>query len=342
MRKVLDVERPTVAVYKRYSHFLAIMEKDKEALGWVINHFLQLQTEKPIEEDVHWLSFYTGHNLLARHCNNPFLYIQEIETKLVSSLTDLGQFIINCINNDQFVYINCNSYYIPNSTYYLKHHKRSQILVTGYHLEEGLIYYMDYSLRGHYELLSLPISNFTDAAMQGFVGEPNNRAKILVIEREKDVKYQFNIRLAYNLLSDYLHARNTYERFSVFPKPRDHALFGMGIYSDFSRYIELLGENNTKVYHTVLPYQVLMEHKRCLSLLIQYLTEHSYIEHSDELILAFAKIDEKALILRNTYIKYHLSKDISLKKRLLFHLDEIKNMELDSIPKLIAILEKRI
>ncbi|WP_410768008.1 hypothetical protein [Fontibacillus sp. BL9] len=340
MRKILQVEKPTVAVYKRYSHFLGIMEKDKEALTWVINHFLQLQSEKSMEEDIHWLSFYTGHPLLVRHCNNPFLYIQEIETELVSSLTDLAQFIIKCINNDQYVYINCNSYYIPNSVYYLKYHKRSQVLVCGYDSEEGLIYYMDYSLRHRYEMLSLPISDFLAAAKQGNVDEPNNRAKILIIEQEKNAKYQFNIRLAYDLLEDYLHARNTFERFPVFPKPRDQALFGMNIYSELSRYTALMGENNSKVHQTVLPYQVFMEHKRCLSLLVQYLTKHSYIECSEQLIQAFATIEDKARILRNAYIRYHLNLDISMKERQLIRLNEVKNLEFDAISKLVTSLEK--
>lgn len=307
MRKVLPIQMPTVAGYKRYAHYLAIMENNPAAKPWVFNHFLQLHTERSMEDDIHWLSFYMGEYFMFRHANNPFLYYQEVEASLASAIMGLGEFLRLCIGRGQYVYLECDCFYLPHSGYFEQVHRRSQVLVIGYDAAGQQFIVMDYSPRNLYEAIEISESELLAAAKSGYEIEVNNRSKMILVEQEKDVSYSFNFELAYHLLEDYLLGRNTYDRFPIFSKPRENAVFGVQIYDELRRHIGLMRARDSRVKQSLLPYHILWEHKKCLSGLLDYLVENERMDAPLELQDQLSAVVQQALLLRNSLLRYFMS-----------------------------------
>ncbi|SFF39845.1 hypothetical protein SAMN04487969_13354 [Paenibacillus algorifonticola] len=335
-KKMLPITIPIVVGYKRYSHFLAVMSNDSKSHAWILNHFIQLYTDKPFEKDIHWLSFYLGEPLIWRHNNNPWIYTQEIELSLINQLTPLDEFIISCIDSNQYVYINCDYFYVPYSNFYGKVNRRSQLLITGYDLEKNEFTLMDY-FNAQYMAVTISIPALVHAAKQGIYGQALNRSKIVVIELNQVEHYEFNLSLASKLLKDYLYARNSYERMPLFTKPREQAAFGIDIYADLQHFLDRIEQQSTP--HSSLPFHILYEHKKCMRLLFDYLIKMGSIEPSAALAEEFSLLVEKTLVLRNLYFKLEISEDLLLIGKMKQGVETIKALEISALEKLIGLID---
>ncbi|WP_338555423.1 hypothetical protein [Paenibacillus sp. KS-LC4] len=337
-KKMLPVTIPIVVGYKRYSHFLAVMSNDEKSQAWILNHFIQLYSDKAFDQDIHWLSFYLGDLLMWRHNNNPWLYNQEMEFSLINQWTDLDKFIISCIDKNQYVYINCDYYYVPYSNFYGKVNRRSQLLITGYDLEKNEFTLMDY-FNAQYRAVTVSIPALVNAAKQGNSGRALNRSKIVLIELNQVEHYEFNLSLASKLLKDYLYAGNTYERMPLFKKPREHAAFGMAIYADLQQFLDRIQQQST--VHSSLPFHILYEHKKCMRLLYDRLIQSGSIEPSAALADELSLLIEKSLVLRNLYFKLEISEDLHLIGKMKQSVETIKALEISALEKLIALIDGR-
>ncbi|PWV94272.1 hypothetical protein DFQ01_13359 [Paenibacillus cellulosilyticus] len=337
----MPIQMPSVAGYKRYAHLLAIMENNPAATPWVYNHFLQLHTERAMEQDIHWLSFYMGEYFMFRHTNNPFLYYQEVEVSFMSTMMEMDEFLKLCIDRGQYVYIECDCFYLLHSISFEKVHRRSQVLVIGYDCADGQFIVMDYSTRNHYEAIEISMSQLVTAVKSGCAIDANNRSKMLLIQPEKDAAYPFNFELAYHLLDDYLHGRNTYDRFPVFRKPRENAVFGVQVYDELRRHIELMRARDSRVRPSLLPYHILWEHKKCLSGLVEYLAANKDIEVQSELRNQLSSVVKQALLLRNSLVRSFISdQNEKLIHNIDRRLDQLQEEETAAIEQLLLLLRQ--
>ncbi|GMK39941.1 hypothetical protein PCCS19_29960 [Paenibacillus sp. CCS19] len=342
MRKVLPIQTPSVAGYKRYAHFLAIMENDPASVPWIYNHFLQLHTEKAMEQDIHWLSFYMGEYYMFRHTNNPFLYYQEVEVPFMSTIVAMDELIRRCIDRGQYVFIECDCFYLTHSGYFEQTHRRSQVLVIGYDPAGEQFIVMDYSSRNNqYEAIEMSAAQLLTAAKSAYEIEANNRSKMIIIEQVKDASYPFNLDLAYHLLEDYLLGRNTYERFPIFSRPRENAVYGIRVYDELRRHIGLMRANDGKVRSSLLPYHILWEHKKCLSGLVDYLVTNKQIEERPELQAQLNAVEKQALLIRNAMLRYFISDQ---NERLIASIDEkldqLQTSEAAALEQLLAAMRQ--
>ncbi|MGG4146495.1 hypothetical protein ABEW34_25645 [Paenibacillus algorifonticola] len=271
-----------------------------------------------------------------RHNNNPWIYTQEIELSLINQWTDLDKFIISCIDKNQYVYINCDYFYVPYSNFYGKVNRRSQLLITGYDLEKNEFTLMDY-FNAQYRAVTVSIPALVHAAKQGIYGQALNRSKIVLIELNQVEHYEFNVSLASKLLKDYLYAGHSYERMPLFTKPRERAAFGMAIYADLQQFLDRIQQQST--VHSSLPFHILYEHKKCIRLLYDFLIKTGRIEPSAALADEFSLLIEKTLVLRNLYFKLEISEDLLLIDKMKQGVETIKALEISALEKLIGLID---
>ncbi|WP_341281919.1 hypothetical protein [Paenibacillus sp. FSL H8-0537] len=271
-----------------------------------------------------------------RHNNNPWVYTQEIELSLINQWMELDKFIISCIDKNQYVYINCDYFYVPYSNFYGKVNRRSQLLITGYDLEKNEFTLMDF-FNAQYRAVTISIPALVHAAKQAICGQALNRSKIVLIELNQVEHYEFNVSLASKLLKDYLYAGNSYERMPLFTKPREQAAFGMAIYADLQQFLDRIQQQST--VHSSLPFHILYEHKKCIRLLYDCLIKTGSIEPSAALADEFSLLIEKTLVLRNLYFKLEISEDLLLIGKMKQSVETIKALEISALEKLIGLID---
>jgi hypothetical protein len=340
--KILPVGTPVFSSYKSFAHYLSIMGNKKQSTLWVINHFLQLYTKYDKKDNVHFLDFNIGVYNLHFHPNNPWLNIESIETLRILRLMKLKDLIIDCLEDNRYIYMNCDPFYFPHSYSYQTNHRSSQILIFGYDLEKQIFHFADYSYRTNnkYEKFSLPMSTIVEAATNNKLDETQRIRMIKLM----DLDYSFDFDLAGQLLKDHLHSNNTH-RFhaatqGIYASTREHAVYGMDIYNELDDFLLHMKEEPASL-NMVLPFSILWEHKLGLDLLIKYLIEIGRITaDTDQLLQCSTQLCDKTFAVRNALVKLSISNNYSKLSSIRESLQMVRALEQQLIEKLIPHLSR--
>ncbi|KWX81043.1 hypothetical protein AMQ84_01250, partial [Paenibacillus riograndensis] len=135
------------------------------------------------------------------------------------------------------------------------------------------------------------------------------------------------------LLRDYLYERDTSNRYRAFEGPlpgSDDRTWGLEVYSSLIRAI-----NQIKISPVTLrSLHALYEHKRLMTMRVNYLYSNKFIESSSKLIGFFEQIENESLLIRNLFIKYSLNDNFE-RANLTARLTEVRNLEENCLSVLI-------
>lgn len=325
MKKVLPVGQPVVWTYKNYAIPLSIMANAPESRIWALNRFLQLYTRRDISEDYHWLQFYLIHDSMTdNYSHNPWLSIQTFDSAWIAGHQSVHSFIQARINQNQYVELNGDQYYLPHTYAYAKQHRFSNLLIHGYDDEEQAYHILDftYTTTRQFQSLRIPYSDL----ILHIEGKPTKPLKI--IQLNTDMHAEFNLELVRQLLDDYLHARSTPSRFMMLPQPFEHATFGTGVYAKLEEYIQALIAHTS--YANVLPFHILYEHKKCVKELVEYLNQENMFRNAstaDTILQEAASLWNKSQVFRNYKLKFLRNPDKALFHKMLDMLPDMKERD---------------
>ncbi|WP_248925696.1 hypothetical protein [Paenibacillus hamazuiensis] len=315
--KKLPIKQPFIDGYKHHAMPLSIISLFEESEPWILSNYIQLYTRKYLQ-DVHWLDFYLLDTVMNRP-NNPFVTVQRTDRTVIGPFADPIEVIIRCIEQDKYVPIEGDQYYLPHCNSYMQHHRVSGFLAYGFDREQEIIHIMDYSYTTNNRFESLTLS-FAEMR-QSFLSEvPGGRAqRIWMLKPVSKPKYVFNLNVVQRLLEDYVTGTNHAELTIQF---QDHPLihtadvvYGIRVYDHLEHYLHLLLEEQAG--NNVLPFQVLWEHKKCIGKLLRYLREKEYAAASDHMIEGYSAIEDGAFIIRSTFFKYTKTGDKACLQRIL-------------------------
>ncbi|PWW07315.1 hypothetical protein DFQ01_102207 [Paenibacillus cellulosilyticus] len=337
MSKLLPIYEPIVKSYKHHALKLAMMDKEVN-FPWVISNFIQLYTPYNLFDDpncdYHFLDFY----LLSKNDeSSPWLEIKNIHNLVFKRNQNVIDFMHKAIDDDYYLYLYYDAYYLPHSYSYKKEHSPTNILIHGYNEKDRLVYGYDYSYNGIYKLEVQQIDY--DSFEQSIIHldySNDSWAEYSQMCRPLTVNQMVDISMIIMLLTDYLDAYPSYKRVkdgSYF----GNSYFGIEVYKSLKHYLELLKCNKTT--GNILPFSILWEHKRCLVHLFEYLYRNGVV-HRQELLNPFRILEEQAFNLRNMMLKFMLTKKESLIERMIPIVDAIEQCERSSLSLLVQLLNQ--
>ncbi|MEN6316086.1 MAG: hypothetical protein ABFD25_17785 [Clostridiaceae bacterium] len=352
--KQLPFKTPPIIGYQSYAFPLGIAANYNNYLPWLYSNYIQLKCASNfLERRDLWFDFLDG-NVYG---GIPFLeYDCYVKDDFSCSYDDLVDFIIESINRNSYIYTFVDLFYIPNTFGYQQSHFTHDILVLGYNLSENTLMIGHFDIKGSFSIFNISMIDFHRAFMS-----LECEQKFVILLKMKDENFICNLDIDHikEMLTDYLLSnepssrlgmdfifQNTYhsnEAFinmstyydEVITKMKPDRIYGLKVYDYLTQYIDCFS-GNKELDFDIRPIHILWEHKKCMIMRLQYMYSNGYFTNkANSFFEIYRQIEQKALALRNTSIKYNITKNSQLLNRLKSSLEEIRIQEYDVIPSLI-------
>ncbi|MCE3199589.1 hypothetical protein [Paenibacillus sonchi] len=314
MKKLLPVNQPLISSYPYYAGPLAILaSRGNHYIPWVLSNFIQLSLDNDYKLDFFqpWITW--------KPYECPFLDVQIINRDVFSRQQEqpsgIVEEIINAIDRGYYVYLKVNHRYLSiSSNWYQQIDNAHELLIYGYCKVSESFQVAD-NFGGKYDFKSCPFDEFIQSCTFPPSFNIDHYNKIILMKPLENVFLGFDLLRVIDSLRDYLESRTTEIRNDLSINWARNIVVGIRIYQKIEEYIEsLIEQPDKKLDHRI--FHVLWEHKCCMTRRIEYMRENGLL--TDEIILIQQKeLETKALLFRNHALKYNITEDIRIIKKML-------------------------
>ncbi|WP_408895272.1 hypothetical protein [Paenibacillus taichungensis] len=342
-------DSPVIDTYSYHANIVSIISNYNELKPWIYQRFLRLTYCKDDSYldfcDGDYFDYYKckvlyadGKRYLAEFRNNNFFNETDVTEDI--ALGDVTAFLIQCLNNNSYIFIHLDHYFIKGSDPYKKFHRNHESVVYGYNMDERVFYVSDNFVVGKY--VGLQIS-FTDLELARKSSEDYELKRVLQVSIRKGSSVSIDVKGIHNKLSDYLSSRDS-SCYGIITKTNDNQYYHNEFKYDWHWYSrsnkdekfvyginihrflkEDLRKNcSDKSALDLRRYQALLNHKIVIRELVVLLLEYSLLCDGEDVIHAIKQSVKQTLIIRNYAIKYNLTRDTRI-------LDKIMNFHENSM-----------
>ncbi len=346
--KVLPLAAPRIYAYSSHATAFSIVSTDEDYLPWFHSNFIQLCALKDfsVTYDVP-LDFYMGPRKdYNYYLNNNWLTFLSTDRQLVESTCgDIINYVIACIDQNHYVALHLDEYYVKDRWAYKVRKFDHENLVFGYDRERRMFNIIGYKGANHkFEASEISFEAFKEA--YDHCDDRNDniwRSQINLIQKVyKDSgpfkgTYVFDLELVVRTIEEYLYSKDTARNFSMFQNNLSHLVFGLEVY-------DAIKANLPNFWYDFRPIHVLLEHKNCMVDRIQYLKDNGYLSEADYTYLheSYRKMVRACMVMRNGQFKYMATREQNNNSRLLdkiiTDLDQLAELEKEVLGHLIAAL----
>lgn len=333
----LPLATPLVTSAPKHTDFLSILLSDEDGYNWLYCHYINFFFEGLLEKGVH-SKFSGGFLDLGVHPKNTCCLTRNSVIRFYEVENTLIECLINKLQEEQYIIVRIDQYYVPASWHYNKNHEQHTTMICGYDSQRSCFYIYDF-YNEKYQVSEISYSNL----MKAF---ELSKEDITLIKRN-DRRYKFSLKRALTLLKDYYEGTDQ----SGYHFNMEYTIQGSPNYlfstMEESNYEIIYGYQSTaKIVHDVcyvFPRKVLIheiyEHKALMVKRLEFIQEKCEIDLKYA-IEEYKNIEKMAFILRNKFLKLRLTGQslYPLQPNAL----EIERAEEHILPKLIHTLEKSV
>lgn len=313
--KILKLSYPHIEAFPMYANILSVLEGNNIGEPWILNHFIELYSN--------------GIDLIYYDYNYfscPYLLIEIVSKEsLTNSSLSLIDVLINNINENKYVYLAINKAYII--SYETSEDIPHDMFIYGYSSDARIFYIADCFTTGKYaykkctfDELEMAISMLSECNELWFDG-------CIYFISLQNADYAFSPNKVKESITNYLNGKpndswNNDNMHGPF-KNEEGWEFGINTYKFLHMRIcksELSRGNQI--------FTSLWDHKKHMCKIIEYLNLREYYEVMHILI-------NNAVILRNLYLKYMITEQENILKRMHKLLDIMESYEREIYPQII-------
>ena len=322
-QKVLEIVMPDITSYPIYANPCAILDAHDETREWLLSCFIQLCSNGRA------LNFYD-----FNYATCPFLKLQRISKRLLEEWAiDIIPFLIKSLNSNHYIYILVKSKYI-NAYYYNNSEAREQsnnshdMFIYGYDIEQRMFYIADNFDRGKYKFATCSFEEMENA-VTGILPQDEKKGPLReIIELMEYIpgwRPDLSIKRVYEALDDYYNCKPTGMWNIMEIRNYNRSVdwyFGINCYEYLANKMNNL--QSSKII--IQDFHLMWEHKKHLKKIFEYLLEKEYI--SDYSVLTrMERIVNNSLIARNIVLKYWISGEQNLVKKVIGIYNQMKEEE---------------
>lgn len=294
MNKILKIQEPFLNTYTSYGCLFSVM--DSTLWPWVFNNFIQVCYAHDWKMHV-----FQSHHMLLKNC--PGIHFHTIPQDLIKVKwkNSLKEIIIDSINNNYYLFIYIDRYYISSSHYYQREHLYHEAFIYGYDIEKSLIYIGDNLSEGKFEYVSFSFEEVeegywaTDAEFDFF-------SEVRILKPNENSNIHIDLGQIVQHVHNYLYSVKTYDLLQE--QEFEYGLNSIEkLLTDIKESFLLNSELDRRSFH------LLYEHKLLFEKRVEYLITKKYIEHNEVLLEGISDLKKWYLILRNTVLKYNFKKN---------------------------------
>lgn len=305
-KKQLYVDRPLITAFPYHADLFAVIQDIPTADRWIMNYMLQLRVNKICVNNM-FLDFATGDaSNLINNC--PFIKLNIAERE---GIEDIIGFAVDTIDNDRYIYVSVDRYYISVCDEYLKYHMNHDMLISGYDTEKKVLYVSDFFVNGRYEQKELPFSEFIEAYNNFNKNQYSLYEDVMQFTKRQDFRYRFDADTAIELINEYITAYNSDRRYYPIKDSRflneDRYCWGVDIYTQLIKNIGTMKEG--RCITPLRSYQILLEHKRLMYKALDFMLGERRLRITGNDIESYREIVKKAERVKMLILKYQASGD---------------------------------
>ena len=311
MEKKLFVRNPKINCYTPYGILFSILPKSMEL--WVYNNFIQLIYSQE------WKIYaFAGHQLLINRC--PALDYYKYPDSFVISRNILKEQIKHSIDDDMYLLVWVDRYFLPMASEYMKWHHPHELFIYGYNDIENLVYIADNLQDGKYIYTSC---SFSDIDLGHFSLNDNfDFRNIQLFKLNDKVDYPLDIEQITYSLQCFLAS----QKFFYINKEHDMQ-YGIKLFDKLINDIEN-GNVDIRVFH------LLYEHLYIMVRRVNYLLKKGFLYNKGINISIYEFMRNEMLNLRNFVIKCILKNEVDT-GRIVERIQIIKTLEEKEFNKLL-------
>ena len=265
---------------------------------------------------------------------SPYLKVQLLNRDLIfKSPTDILPFIVACIDKGYYIQPTVDENFLPDSAAYQKRPLVHETLIYGY--DNQAFVGMGYNKRGDYASYRFRFSQLEQAIVHADLTGHYDPDGLRLFKYDSQARYDFDIHLVREQITDFLHSRNTSHRFRMVANPSDGA-YGLATYSCLKSYIESF--LYSPFSFDIRPAHILWEHKKCMVDRLKYMEMQGYLKSEDGFSVQYEELARKTGMLRMMLLKFKITRSPDLIHRVLSILDDIEEVE----PSLLQDLVKKL
>ncbi len=304
--------------YQHHAFALGIIKPNiRQYDQWLCNKFINCVTDKGVtlhEEDV-WMVKYglcikTGGymNYEAFHVFCPDL-VEKNKRMLEEKFYILGSY-------DEF--------YIPGKAAYQAQPLVHGYVIYGYDDQKGVFKSAGYLAGGRYKQFDITYEDYYRSVTEG---EKTRLHHLDYFRINTEYEGQIDIARIREKLTDFLESRGS-------ANAKINEVYGVNAWEKFATYIEEAGDNGIDMRYV----RTYMEHKGIMDKRLKCLLKHGYLQDQSLCDVYNAKVFQKATRLFNMCLKYILTGDAELHKRMTALVREINATEQCLIEKVVELL----
>ncbi|WP_152392715.1 hypothetical protein [Paenibacillus guangzhouensis] len=341
----LPLQDPPLKGFLRWAYTLSITSAHEETIPWYYSNFIQLSCTKRFLTDgrQYFLDFFRGKpNEL--NFNNPFLLTCSVNYTIMESLVldDWPQFIANQIRSGYYCVVFLDESRLSPAASYRQEPFPHHLFLYGFDEDTRVFDVSMFDRTGVYRNMQISFQEFQDAvqSMRHLLQEKITADHHTYFYKyEPHSPYPFDKTAVIDQLQDYLHGETHLNRINY--NPDEGEAFGIKVYDYMQMYYDAVEHGDTRLRsrNDVRHLHVLWEHKKMMSERIEYLVEQGLISYDEELVKGYKDLTQRALKLRDQYIRHEIREDREIFARLRLRFDQFRDEEPVLLQKLITLLE---
>lgn len=328
-RCVLPIGWPPVIGYLHHAFPLAIVSLNTRYLPWFYGQYIQLHcpenlSDGPDEERKRKFNFY-------RHpCYDdmpvPGLSVSRLHRDVVLAQGTIIDFIRRTVSAGMYVQISVDEFEIPGKKAYRKRHLSHELLVYGFCDQTQSVMTLGFNAMGDFGPLPVCYVDLVRAFETCTKDTVYDPERLEVFQLDTKCPWVFDLQCVTESLDDYVHSRNSSNRFRMIANPID-GIFGLATYDSLIETYQKLDIHPE--WFDIRPIHILWEHKKCMLARIQYLETEGYLDLTAGFGKRYEMIEGEVRIARMMMLKVRVLKDVAILKRVLKKLQNLIHRERD-------------
>ncbi|SDM33257.1 hypothetical protein SAMN05428961_11432 [Paenibacillus sp. OK060] len=298
----------------------SILADEENLMPWVCNNFIQLRYV------IDWeLYCYDNQDIIVETC--PFIRKNVLSREIVNSKWDtFVDFIKHSIDSDSYVWCHLDRFYIPAHAVYKKQSQFHETLILGY--DDESIYIADNLANGKYQETKCTYEEINDA-FNNICSPYDHISRVILLKKKNEDIYELNIDQIIDGMRRHLYSKRSFDPINY----NVMSLYGLEVYKYL---LTRFRHHKHKIENLdIRPFHLIWEHKKIMMLRLQYMANLGYLKHTDEAIVKYVDLEKQSMILRNTVIKYNVTKSSSLLNKIEAELEKILRQEKSCLEELL-------
>lgn len=338
---ILPMYEPKLNTFNVYAALFSIIAKDENYLPWFYSNFISIGINT-CDDTLYFTDHFTFFEYGEGLSSCPWLEVYKPSHKTIyyQYSFNIKDVLTSYLNQNKYVWLYLDQFYIPQSNYYQKLHKEHSVLIYGYDDATNIFYIADNLDNGKFIKTVISYEQLIKA-WESDICEHFRR--LFRVINSKEGKYKINTTHLKNQIEDYLSSNSIKHGvyWDQIPVDGPHSyvqniqywIFGHEVYSYIQQLIkQVKGMSGIKSLDLRIPH-LLWEHKKCMLERIKYLHLEMYDFYSE-----YENVVNNSLAIRNLTMKYNITQKDSILDEIDTRISEIVYIEEITLRKLVGLL----